>query len=89
MENHAAPKIRRILFSLSTASYIIYLFHTTFMGFSKAALTKIHFFQSGNLMVHYSVAELIVPLFSGVVLSYLLYKYILTRYNITRKLFGL
>ncbi len=40
-------------------------------------------------MVHYSVAELIVPLFSGVVLSYLLYKYILTRYNITRKLFGL
>lgn len=89
LENHAAPKIRHLLFSLSTASYIIYLFHTTFMGFSKAALTKIHFFQSGNLMVHYSVAELIVPLFSGVVLSYLLYKYILTRYNITRKLFGL
>lgn len=89
LENCGRLKIKQVLYRISAASYIIYLFHTTFMGFSKAILTKFHFFDSGNLMLHYSLGELIIPLFSGIIMSYWFYKYILNRFKFTKVLFGL
>lgn len=81
--------VKNTLYAISGASYIIYLFHTTFMGFAKAILVKLHFFSEGNLFIHYSMAELIVPILCGVFIPFLLYKYILKRYGFTRILFGL
>lgn len=82
-------KNRQIILSIAACSYIIYLFHTTFMGFSKAILVKIGFFNTAHLFINYSLAELIVPLFSGVFIPFVFTKYVLARFELTRKLFGI
>lgn len=88
LENHGTGMIRSALYAISAASYIIYLFHTTFMGFAKAILVKLNFFAGANLMLNYTIAELIVPILAGVVVPSLLYL-LLKRFHITRLLFGL
>ena len=84
----SAPR-RRLLYKIAGASYIIYLFHNTFMGFAKGALSKIGFFSTENLFVNYTIAEILVAGVAGVVLPYLLCHYVLVRFAVTRSLFGL
>ncbi len=88
IERYGHNKIKKVLFSISGASYIIYLFHTTFMGFAKSILVKFKFFTTGNLFEHYTIAEFIVPILFGVVIPYFIFKF-LDRYKITQKIFGL
>ncbi len=71
---------------LSSVSYIIYLFHTTFMGFAKVVIGKLPF--DSNLWYVFSFEALIVILI-GVAAPMLLYYYLLKRYQITKRLFGL
>lgn len=84
---HGARMLKSAAMSVASASYIIYLFHTTFEGFAKGLLHKLHFF-SGNLMIKYAVAEVIV-VGAGVILPYLMARYVLNRFAVTRALFGL
>ncbi|MDE6377245.1 MAG: acyltransferase family protein [Duncaniella sp.] len=89
IETRCGISLRRALYKLAGASYIVYLFHTTFMGFAKGVLSKIGFFSAGDLLVNYTIAEILVPLLSGVFIPYLLCRYVLVRYSLSRSLFGL
>ena len=89
IETRCATHVRRPLYRLAGASYIVYLFHTTFMGFAKGVFSKLGYFAGSDLMMRYTLAELLVPGVAGVVVPYLLYRYLLVRYPLTRSLFGL
>lgn len=73
---------------LSSSSYIIYLFHTTFEGFAKAVISKIQYFNSVDSNTAFLAGAIIVVL-SGVVVPVLLNEKVLRRFEITRFLFGL
>ncbi len=79
ISQHSVPKA---LMSISFSSYIIYLFHTTFMGFARAVLMKVPFMQS-----QYVIAIVIVVA-TGVVCPLLLHWWLKnTKY--VKFLFGL
>lgn len=80
-------KISRAILFVSLTSYIIYLFHTTFEGFVKGILYKFSLFSPENDLV-FIVCALFVTL-SGILFPIGLYKYIITRFRITRFLFGI
>lgn len=83
----AYGRIHRIALSIASASYIIYLFHTTFEGFAKAILDKLHFFASGSSLQFYAGAVIVVG--CGVIIPWVLAIYVLPKYRLTRTLFGL
>ena len=70
---------------VAASSYIIYLFHTTFEGFTKAVFRKLPF--DSNLWYVF-VPEAVVVIGCGVAMPVFLY-YIFKTYRITRSLFGL
>lgn len=84
----ATPDIKRpwstVLFELSAASYIIYLFHTTFEGFVKSTLLR---YALAGEAAYYAVAT--AAILAGIIIPLVLYKYILRRSAVTRFLFGL
>ncbi len=71
---------------VSSSSYIIYLFHTTFEGFAKAIFSKL---ALGNSFGYIFLFEAFVIITSGIVIPIILYKYILNRCSTTKYLFGL
>ncbi len=71
---------------LSAASYIIYLFHTTFEGLAKAVVNKLPLDHS---VWYVFSTEALLVVACGVVLPLMLHRYILVRYKLTRILFGL
>lgn len=73
---------------VSSASYIIYLLHTTFEGFTKALIFKLPYFQTYPNEIIFCIGAIIV-VSSGLVFPLLLHKYVLTRHRSTRLLFGL
>lgn len=75
-----------ILILISSSSYIIYLFHTTFEGFAKAVCRKL---PLDSNLTYIFVPEVIAVVGCGVVIPIILYKYVFVRYAITRVLFGL
>ena len=75
-----------ILILISSSSYIIYLFHTTFEGFAKAVCRKL---PLDSNLAYIFVPEVIAVVGCGVVIPIILYKYVFVRYAITRVLFGL
>lgn len=76
---------RTFLLQLAAASYILYLGHTTSMGVVKSVLLR---YLDITLVSHFLLATAIIfP--AGVLLPYLLWRYVLTRFQITRTLFGL
>jgi len=79
ISQHAVPKV---LVVISSSSYIIYLFHTTFMGFTKAILSKVAF------MKELPVLTIIIVVATGVICPILLH-YFLNKASITRFLFGI
>lgn len=72
---------------VSSASYIIYLLHTTFEGFTKALIFKLPYFTDLSNEIIFCIGAIIV-VSSGLVFPLLLHKYVLTRYKSTRLLFG-
>ena len=75
------------LMVVSSSSYIIYLFHTTFEGFAKALVHKIPFFTDGNDVLF--VINAFVVVCCGVVCPIILHRYVLNKTHITKVLFGL
>ena len=75
------------LMVVSSSSYIIYLFHTTFEGFAKAVVHKIPFFTDGNDMLFIINAFVVVA--SGVACPIILHRYVLDKTHITKIMFGL
>ena len=77
-----------VTIQISTASYIIYLLHTTFEGFAKAVILKLPYLSDLSNDCAFVIGSMIV-VGTGVVVPLLLYKYLIVRYEITRVLFGL
>jgi membrane-bound acyltransferase YfiQ involved in biofilm formation len=73
-----------MFFAISNSSYIIYLFHTTFEGFSKAIFSKLTIGDSWYMFI----CEAIVVVSVGVFAPVLLYR-ILKKWKLSRFLFGL
>lgn len=78
--------LMKSLLYCSSASYIIYLFHTTFEGFAKSVLVKF-----GGLLPTNEYSFVIGALFVIIigVLGPIIANEVLKRYSITRTLFGL
>lgn len=89
INKYSLKGIKEILYKIAGTSYIIYLFHTTFMGFAKGIISKSHFLSSGDLFVNYTIAEILVSIIAGVLIPYLLCRYVLARFALSRDLFGL
>lgn len=76
------------LITVSTSSYIIYLFHTTFEGFAKAVIHRIPIFTDSSNEGLFLV-NIAVVISCGVVCPIILHRYILNKTRITKILFGL
>jgi fucose 4-O-acetylase-like acetyltransferase len=76
----------KILMIISGSSYIIYLFHTTFEGFTKAVFHKIPL--NSDLWYVFIIESLII-IIMGVVIPLLIHRLILKKFSITQTLFGL
>lgn len=75
------------LMGVSSSSYIIYLFHTTFEGFAKAVVHRIPFLTDGNDVLFIIKASVVVG--CGVVCPIILHRYVLNKTHFTKVLFGL
>lgn len=78
----------KCLLIVSSSSYIIYLFHTTFQGFAKAIVFKTLYLNNMDNDLSFSIGAIIV-VSCGVVIPILLNELVFKKYNITRILFGL
>ena len=76
------------LMTISSSSYIIYLFHTTFEGFAKALLFKMPYLNNiGDSLIFAIGAAIVVA--CGVLIPILLNEKVFKKYYITKTLFGL
>ena len=75
------------LLMVSSSSYIVYLFHTTFMGFAKSFVHKIPVMNGGDEIMF--VLGAIIVILCGVICPIILHKYVLNRWKGTRILLGL
>lgn len=73
------------LLVVSSSSYIIYLFHTTFEGFAKAVFRKV---PLDSDVWYVFISEAAVVILAGVVIPIFMHR-ILKRHRVTRFLFGL
>lgn len=78
----------RIVMLISSASYTIYLLHTTFEGFAKALVFKLPYLSDLSNDIMFCIGAVLV-ISSGVIIPILLYKHVLGRYTVTKILFGL
>ena len=76
-----------LILIMSASNYIIYLFHTTFEGFAKAALQKLHI-QVVNADITFIVDAVFVIL-CGIICPILFHRLVLQRIRACRFLFGL
>jgi fucose 4-O-acetylase-like acetyltransferase len=80
--------ISKILCGIAPSTYIIYLFHTTFEGFTKAILHRVSIVSgTSNEFLFFLTAIIVVSI--GIIGPILLHKYVLRRFRITRTMFGL
>lgn len=82
--------INKAFYLLSSSSYFIYLFHTSFEGLAKAILVKMSLFNQETMSN--SVSFCLITMFGiglGVLLPMFFYHYIIKKYNFTQLLFGL
>lgn len=75
----------RTLLIIGSASYIIYLFHTTFEGLAKSILQKISFLTISDVGF---VLGAILCILTGIVGSVICF-YIIRKFQLTRMIFGL
>lgn len=71
---------------LSSCSFIIYLFHTTFEGFAKAVLEKL---IVANCDTYLYIVRVFLVVSCGIIFPVLLQKVILEKSQLLKKLFGL
>ncbi|MCQ2049471.1 MAG: acyltransferase family protein [Candidatus Saccharibacteria bacterium] len=76
-----------IITALSASNYIIYLFHTTFEGFAKAFLQKIHIGSLDGTTLFCVQATLVI--LCGIICPIILHHAVLKRFKLTKFLFGL
>lgn len=84
MAKHKGKRVANWLIAVSGSSYIIYLFHTTFLVCARSIVQKV----GVESEVWFAVSAACVVAVS-VLLPILLHRYVLARYKITRSLFGL
>lgn len=70
------------LMGVSSSSYIIYLFHTTFEGFAKAVVHRIPFLTDGNDVLFIINASVVVG--CGVVCPIILHRYVLNKTHLLK-----
>ncbi len=85
--NGRETSLKRILIYVSSCSFIIYLFHTTFEGFAKALVSKIPVLSVGEDAIFILRAAIVV--LCGVLFPIILQKKVIERFRVTRRLFGL
>lgn len=87
LAKYAKGRLLSLILTVSASNYIIYLFHTTFEGFAKALLQKLHVcVVNGDVTF---IVEAVLVIFLGVVCPILLDVLILRKFKITKILFGL
>lgn len=85
LEARSTFRGRTLLLQLASASYIIYLGHTTSMGLVKSVVLR---FLEISVASQFLIATILVfP--AGVIIPYLLWRFALTRFSLTRTIFGL
>ena len=87
IEKRGSRKLQKMLFALSSSSYVIYLFHTTFAGFAKAILLKSPILQSVNNDFMF-LCSMIFVVTSGILFPLLLDIFVLRKCKYTKLLFG-
>lgn len=87
LEMNCMGRCNRFLLTIASSSYIIYLFHTTFEGFAKAAILKIPILVDSQNNVMFSMGAIIV-VSCGVIMPVILDRFVLRRYKLTIFLFG-
>ena len=86
----SSEPVLRLFSIVSTSSYFIYLFHTTFEGFAKALLIKMSLYNKEYIAHSFTFCLIVLfVVFCGVVFPILIYYFIGKKYKITRFLFGL
>lgn len=80
-------KSSKILLNIGSASFFIYLFHTTFMGFAKNFVHRIPF-MNGESDLWFTLGAIFV-VSVGIVCPILLYRYVLIKTKVTKLLFGI
>lgn len=89
IERSGLASLKAKLCSVASASYIIYLFHTTFEGFAKSALGKlVPSWIVGDDWITFAIASVVI-VSVGVIVPLWLYRYLLGRWRLSRFLFGL
>jgi surface polysaccharide O-acyltransferase-like enzyme len=78
--------IKRMLLLMTPYIYTIYLFHTTFEGFAKAILYKVHICTTYFILLPIDTSIII---FCGIAIPILLHKYILEKNRIAAYLLGI
>jgi fucose 4-O-acetylase-like acetyltransferase len=76
-----------ILLNIGSASFFIYLFHTTFMGFAKSFVHRIPF-MNGKSDLWFTIGAILV-VSVGIVCPILFYRYVLIKTKVTKLLFGI
>ena len=84
--NLTVSKTRMI--AVAEATYIIYLFHTTFEGLVKSSLHMVSYFANGANDMAFAIGALIV-ISVGLFGPILLYRYVLNKNKVFKFLFGL
>lgn len=85
--NVSGAAMLRVTYSVAAYSYLIYLLHTTFEGFAKGVLLKVHWFDhSPQMLTAWLGAAAVVA--CGVGIPWWLGRYVLNRLPITSMLFG-
>ncbi len=84
VSKHITPRFYNGILSIATASYIIYLFHTTIEGFVKAIYMKLPDLNDPYIFV----IGVIAGGLAGVLVPWALY-YFFKRYNATGFMFGI
>lgn len=77
-----------LMLNVSAASYTIYLLHTTFEGFAKAALGKFPTLLSPDNTLLFVVSSVVI-IAVGVLVPYILHFYILSKWKVPRFLFSI
>lgn len=88
LESHTNNPITICSLKIYVSSYIIYLFHTTFMGLARFVLSNYPLFLDCTNNFYFTIGVLLI-VSCGIIVPMLLHKFILAKSRLTRLLFGL
>ncbi len=88
IERSTLSSFKRELLTISSASFIIYLFHTTFLGFAKALMFKYNSVFNIYENELFFTLGILFAISAGVICPICLY-FIFKRFNATRYIFGM